>query len=397
MQIVITADGTYGNPTAPIASFETFSRPPNSQISSSRKEIFEAGADMMVTSISWWARTNNPTNPTSNTPRIYSWDAAAQGGIGQPLNILGSAPSVVIPGAATGVWADLALFTQDINLSIAKGQVFCIVISNDSDTGAPVEGFRLGGTETINVAAEKGDYSATAASEPWVSDGSSNTYASISFGALVGGKPSGKGPFPSDSLNVGDTYGPVNASDYFTDARAYKASGFPPGVDTSDPLAITGIIAVEAAGNQYRPIIEASGISPPSAYMNGFRVSINALPIELTSGVPEMKTLRFDSSSPAADRTIIRGGSSFAEWSQCAISVFDAAGDEVSIATAGVVTGNSKIVGEGSFTPFATTIDLNAAGLAWGWEANLGAISEFLFSVAGLPADFTIQVTVSNF
>ena len=88
-----------------------------------------------------------------------------------------------------------------------------------------------------------------------------------------------------------------------------------------------------------------------------------------------------------------RGAMASAQWSQISFTVLDSAGDPIVLA-AGVITGASKVSGQGNFTPFAATLDLAADD--WVFLPNQAAVEEFRFSVAGLTAGYTVVATVTS-
>ena len=93
--------------------------------------------------------------------------------------------------------------------------------------------------------------------------------------------------------------------------------------------------------------------------------------------------------------SINRGALTSNRWSEITISVFDAAGSESDPSTTtGIVSGTAIKSGSGKPQPFINTVDLSAND--WSWQPELSTVEEFRFSVAGLNAGYTYEITVSS-
>lgn len=109
----------------------------------------------------------------------------------------------------------------------------------------------------------------------------------VTAGALVNltlvsvtgtGAPTLTIPYSDQSLTVGDTYGPVDATTNFSGATSFIAGGYPDGVDSSDPTNINGTVL--RYGNSY-PAVDGSN-DFGTAGSNHFTITVN--PKELTVG-----------------------------------------------------------------------------------------------------------------
>jgi hypothetical protein len=86
-------------------------------------------------------------------------------------------------------------------------------------------------------------------------------------------------PYSDQTLTVGDTYGPVDATTNFSGATSYIANGYPDGVDSSDPTNITGTVV--RAGPSYPAVDAFNSFSTGSGSgSNHFTITVN--PKELT-------------------------------------------------------------------------------------------------------------------
>ena len=88
-----------------------------------------------------------------------------------------------------------------------------------------------------------------------------------------------------------------------------------------------------------------------------------------------------------------RGASTSLRWSELTVSVFDAAGEPVQNAT-GILSGRAQKTGSGRPQNFVETIDLATDN--WSWLPELSTVQRFFFSIAGLNAGYTYQVTVNS-
>ena len=93
--------------------------------------------------------------------------------------------------------------------------------------------------------------------------------------------------------------------------------------------------------------------------------------------------------------TVNRGMDASEPWSEITINVFDASGTPATPGgVTGVLTGSALKVGSGKLQPFQNTVNLSTQD--WSWQPELSRVQEFQFSIAGLNAGFTYQITVNS-
>ena len=89
--------------------------------------------------------------------------------------------------------------------------------------------------------------------------------------------------------------------------------------------------------------------------------------------------------------TINRGADSIKPWSEITVEVFNAAGQPVTTAT-GVITGMVQKIGQGKPQPLENTLDLSTDN--WSFTAELSGVQNFMFSITGLNALHTYEITI---
>ncbi len=91
--------------------------------------------------------------------------------------------------------------------------------------------------------------------------------------------------------------------------------------------------------------------------------------------------------------SILRDANNIYPWTQVSVNVFNAAGDAVDVAN-GTLSGKARPVSSAKFTDFTNTIDLS--GNEWTFTPSMSMMEEYRFSVAGLNAGYTYEVTIAN-
>ena len=108
------------------------------------------------------------------------------------------------------------------------------------------------------------------------------------------------------------------------------------------------------------------------------------------AATPIRSPISAESDSPI---TLDMGESTARRWSEVTIRVFDASGDAVTTAT-GTITAQAIKSGTDKPEDFNTTINL--ATDDWSWLPELSTVRQFVFTVSGLNAGYTLQFTVNN-
>lgn len=107
-----------------------------------------------------------------------------------------------------------------------------------------------------------------------------------------------------------------------------------------------------------------------------------------------MTVLRSPRTSEAdGEIEVQRGAASSLRWSEITIAVFDENGDSVNSAT-GTVSAWAQKNGQGQRQAFEETVNL--ATDVWAWLPELSTVNSFFFSVSGLNAGYTYQITVNS-
>lgn len=93
--------------------------------------------------------------------------------------------------------------------------------------------------------------------------------------------------------------------------------------------------------------------------------------------------------------SIDRGAMTSQPYSEVTIAVFDENGDPADPdMTTGVVSGSVLKTGSGKRQDFTETVDL--ATDDWSWNAEISAVRLFYFSIAGLNANYTYEITITS-
>ena len=78
-------------------------------------------------------------------------------------------------------------------------------------------------------------------------------------------------------------------------------------------------------------------------------------------------------------------------WTEITVAVFDENDDPVETAT-GIVTGKARKAGQGKPQDFTESIDLAADN--WAWKPERSTVEEFLFSISGLNANYSYEISI---
>ena len=95
----------------------------------------------------------------------------------------------------------------------------------------------------------------------------------------------------------------------------------------------------------------------------------------------------------AGEIEIKRGTSTSLRWSEVTVRVFDASDAPVSEAT-GTLTGQVLKTGSGKRQDFQNP--LNLVSDDWSFTPELSTVRSFFFSISGLNAGYTYQITVNS-
>ena len=90
---------------------------------------------------------------------------------------------------------------------------------------------------------------------------------------------------------------------------------------------------------------------------------------------------------------IRRGASTSLRWSEVTVNIFDGSGSEIDTAT-GTLTGRALKTGSGKPQTFEETINLATDN--WSWLPELSTVQAFFFSISGLNAGYTYQITINS-
>jgi hypothetical protein len=80
-------------------------------------------------------------------------------------------------------------------------------------------------------------------------------------------------------------------------------------------------------------------------------------------------------------------------WHEITVTIFDAGGAS-GVAATGVITGQVQKVGADQREDFTETIDLSTDTRAW--LPELSSAQKYFFTIAGLNAGYTYQITVNS-
>ena len=92
---------------------------------------------------------------------------------------------------------------------------------------------------------------------------------------------------------------------------------------------------------------------------------------------------------------IDRGASTSLRWTEVTVAVFDDSGDAADPSTVtGTLTGSVLKAGAGKREDFNESIDLSSD--PWSWKPELSTVQIFYFSVSGLNADHTYEISINS-
>ena len=91
--------------------------------------------------------------------------------------------------------------------------------------------------------------------------------------------------------------------------------------------------------------------------------------------------------------TVSLGAESGKRWNEITVRVFDGSNNPVTTATG---TLSAKAIKSGTDKPedFEETIDLSSD--PWSWRPEMSTVRAFIFSVSGLNAGYSYQITINN-
>jgi len=87
------------------------------------------------------------------------------------------------------------------------------------------------------------------------------------------------------------------------------------------------------------------------------------------------------------------GANAERRWHEITITIFNAGGVS-GVAAVGVITGQVQKIGADQREDFSETIDLSTDARAW--LPELSSAQKYFFTIAGLNAGYTYQITVNS-